>query len=301
MKSMTHSPLALLFLLLLSTASCNAQNSGIIKEGAQLTLVADGYKFTEGPAMDPNGNVFFTDQPNDRILKWDAKTNMVSTYMQPSGRANGLYFDQDGNLLACADEKNQLWLIDSDQNVDVLIGDFEGKLLNGPNDLWVNSDGGIYFTDPFYKRPYWDHEEPEIVAQRVYYVSPDLGEVSIVADGLVQPNGIIGAPDGKTLYVADIGDKKTYSYTISDNGSLRDKKTFCEMGSDGMTLDNQGNVYLTGDGVTVFNKEGQPIEHIATGKNWTANVTFGGLGQHTLFITAMDSVYTLEMNVNGVR
>ncbi len=301
MKIMTHSPLVLLFLFLLPTTSCNAQNSGIIKEGAQLTLVADDCKFTEGPAVDPNGNVFFTDQPNDRILKWDAQTNSVSTYMQPSGRANGLYFDQNGNLLACADEKNQLWLIDSDQNVDVLVSDFEGKLLNGPNDLWIDSDGGIYFTDPFYKRPYWDHEKPEIEAQRVYYVSPDLGAVSIVADGLVQPNGIIGTPDGKTLYIADIGDKKTYSYTINDDGSLSNRKLFCEMGSDGMTLDSLGNVYLTGDGVTVFNKEGQQIEHIATGENWTANVTFGGIDRHTLFITAMDSVYTLEMNVNGVR
>ncbi len=301
MKIITHLLLALLFLLLLTTTSCNAQNSGIIKEGAQLILVADDYKFTEGPAVDSNGNVYFTDQPNDRILKWDAQTNSISTYMQPSGRANGLYFDHDGNLLACADEKNQLWLIDSDQNVDVLVSDFEGKLLNGPNDLWVDSEGGIYFTDPFYKRPYWDHEKPEIEAQRVYYVNPDLGAVNIVADGLVQPNGIIGTPDGKTLYIADIGDKKTYSYTINDDGSLSDRKLFCAMGSDGMTLDNQGNVYLTGDGVTVFNKEGQQIEHIATGENWTANVTFGGIGQHTLFITAMDSAYTLEMNVNGVR
>ncbi|MGB5368788.1 MAG: SMP-30/gluconolactonase/LRE family protein, partial [Flavobacteriaceae bacterium] len=165
----------------------------------------------------------------------------------------------------------------------------------------IDPDGGIYFTDPFYKRPYWDHEKPEIEAQRVYYVSPDLGAVNIVADGLVQPNGIIGTPDGKTLYIADIGDKKTYSYTINDDGSLSNRNLFCEMGSDGMTLDNQGNVYLTGDGVTVFNKEGQQIEHIATGENWTANVTFGGRGQHILFITAMDSAYTLEMNVNGVR
>ncbi len=301
MKKMNHSPLALFLVCLLPITSCTAQKNAIIKDGAQLTLVADDYKFTEGPAVDTDGNVFFTDQPNDRILKWEAKTNTVSTYMQPAGRANGLYFDHDGNLLACADEKNQLWLIDSDQNVTVLINDFEGKLLNGPNDLWIDPDGGIYFTDPFYKRPYWDHEEPEIKEQRVYHLSSDLGEIRIVADALVQPNGIIGTPDGKTLYVADIGDKKTYSYTINDDGSLGNKKLFCEIGSDGMTLDNQGNVYLTGDGVTVFNKEGQEIEHIVTGENWTANVTFGGVGQHTLFITAMDSVYTLEMNVSGVR
>ncbi len=288
-------------LLVLGTASCQAQQSDIIAKGAELTLVAEGYSFTEGPAVDGEGNVFFTDQPNDRIIKWDAADNSVSVYMEPSGRANGLYFDHSGNLLACADEKNQLWRIGPEKNVTVLLEDFEGKKLNGPNDLWVDSKGGIYFTDPFYKRPYWTHTEPEIEQQRVYYLTPDTGKVRIVADDLVQPNGIVGSADGKTLYVADIGDKKTYSFTINTDAGLDNRKLFCPMGSDGMTLDNKGNLYLTGDGVIVFNKKGEQIEHIVTGEKWTANVTFGGPGQRTLFITAMDAVYTLQMNVNGIR
>ena len=288
-------------LLVLGTASCQAQQSDIIAKGAELTLVAEGYSFTEGPAVDGEGNVFFTDQPNDRIIKWDAADNSVSVYMEPSGRANGLYFDHSGNLLACADEKNQLWRIGPEKNVTVLLEDFEGKKLNGPNDLWVDSKGGIYFTDPFYKRPYWTHTEPEIEQQRVYYLTPDTGKVRIVADDLAQPNGIVGSADGKTLYVADIGDKKTYSFTINTDAGLDNRKLFCPMGSDGMTLDNKGNLYLTGDGVTVFNKKGEQIEHIVTGEKWTANVTFGGPGQRTLFITAMDAVYTLQMNVNGIR
>ena len=280
---------------------CNAQENPLIKKDAKLTLVASEYEFTEGPAVDKDGNVFFTDQPNDRILKWTAGNNSVSTYLYPSGRANGLYFDHKGNLLACADEKNQLWRIDSEKNVTVLVSDFKGKLLNGPNDLWVDPKGGIYFTDPFYKRPYWDHTEPEIEAQRVYYITSGMDDIRIVADDYVQPNGIIGSADGKTLYIADIGDKKTYSYTISDNGSLTNKKLFCGLGSDGMTMDRQGIVYLTGDGVTVFTKNGEQLLHIPVPKKWTANVTFGGPNQNILFITAMDSVYTLEMNVSGVR
>ncbi len=280
---------------------CNAQENPLIKKNAKLTLVASGYEFTEGPAVDKDGNVFFTDQPNDRILKWTAGNNSVSTYLHPSGRANGLYFDHKGNLLACADEKNQLWRIDSEKNVTVLVSDFKGKLLNGPNDLWVDPKGGIYFTDPFYKRPYWDHTEPEIEAQRVYYITSGMDDIRIVADDYVQPNGIIGSADGKTLYIADIGDKKTYSYTISNDGSLTNKKLFCGLGSDGMTMDLQGNVYLTGDGVTVFTKNGEQLLHIPVPEKWTANVTFGGPDQNILFITAMDSVYTLEMNVSGVR
>ena len=110
--------------------------------------LAGGFSFTEGPAVDAEGNVYFTDQPNDRILRWGIDEKLT-TFLQPAGRSNGLYFDRDGNLLACADEKNELWQIDMDKNVTVLVEDFEGRNLNGPNDLWVDKKGGIYFTDPF--------------------------------------------------------------------------------------------------------------------------------------------------------
>ena len=290
---------SLLFLLVLVTFSCTGQENSLIAPGATLELVASDYEFTEGPAADQEGNVFFTDQPNDRIIKWSAKDNSVSVYMQPSGRANGLHFDNTGNLLACADEKNQLWRIDAQKNVTVLVDGFKDKKLNGPNDLWVDNNGGIYFTDPFYKRPWWNHEEPEQEAKRVYYLAPDEKTVQVVADEFVQPNGIIGTPDGNTLYIADIGDKKTYSYSINEDGSLSNKTLFTTMGSDGMTLDNQGNVYLTGDGVTVFNEHGDQILHIPVDQKWTANVTFGGNDYKKLFITAMNSVYTLDMEVRG--
>ncbi|OWW25253.1 gluconolactonase [Zobellia sp. OII3] len=288
----------------LALSSCKAQLNtpkGIIAQDAQLSLVSEEYEFTEGPAVDKNGDVYFTDQPNDRIVKWDASTNTVSDYMKPSGRSNGLYFDHEGNLLAAADEKNELWSIAPDKKVTMLIADYEGKKLNGPNDLWVDLAGGIYFTDPFYKRSWWEHTEPEQTARRVYYLPKGSTVPRIVANGFEQPNGIIGSPDGKTLYIADIGAKKTFVYTIDANGNLSNKKLFTDMGSDGMTLDNRGNVYLTGKGVTVFNSKGEQIEHIDVPESWTANVTFGGAEQKTLFITAMDSVYTLEMTVQGVR
>ncbi len=292
--------LPFLCIVLLISTFCQAQH--IIADGAELTLVADEFKFTEGPAVDKNGDVYFTDQPNDRIVKWDARTNSVSDWMKPSGRSNGLYFDHDGNLLSCADEKNELWRIDMEKNTTVLVADFEGKLLGGPNDLWVAPDGGIYFTDPLYKRPWWEPTENRIEERRVYYITPSIGEVRIVAkEGYEQPNGIIGSADGKTLYIADNGAKKTYSFSIDDDGNLSNRMLFADMGSDGMTLDNQGNVYLTGDGVSIFNKNGKQIKHIDIPEKWTANVTFGGPQQHILFITAMDSIYTLEMKVTGIR
>lgn len=299
-KELFNSLLSISVLLLVT--NCKTPQESIIAEGAELTLVSDSYKFTEGPAVDKNGNIFFTDQPNNRIVKWDAATNSVSDWMKPSGRSNGLYFDHDGNLLSCADEKNELWRIDQNKKVTVLVDNFEGKLLGGPNDLWVDPEGGIYFTDPQYDRPWWEPTTNRISERRVYYMTPNNSKPQIVAEGEYgQPNGIVGSPDGKTLYVADNGKKKTYAFTISSDGSLSDRILFADMGSDGMTLDNKGNVYLTGDGVTVFNTKGEQIQHIPVPESWTANVTFGGPNQDILFITAMDSIYTLAMNVNGVR
>jgi len=272
---------------------------GLVAPGAEVRLCADIFKFTEGPAPDAAGNVFFTDQPNNKIYKWSVDGKLSIFHDRP-GRANGLFFDKHDNLWACADMDNELWMIDPQGNVTIFVHDFDGKLLNGPNDLWPDTHGGIYFTDPLYKRPYWTRDpKMQQDGQHVYYLTPDRKKLVRVADNLVQPNGIIGTPDNKYLYVADIGDKKTYRFTINADASLSDRTLFCSMGSDGMTLDSEGNVYLTGRGVTVFNPKGEQIEHIAIDEGWTANVCFGGPDRHTLFITAMDSLYAIQMRVKG--
>jgi len=292
----------LIALLILMNTSCKEKTQHIIAEGTELILVSDDYEFTEGPAVDNEGNVYFTDQPNDRILKWNAENNTVSEYMKPTGRSNGLYFDNQGNLLSAADENNQLWKIDSDKNVTVLVENFEANKLNGPNDLWVDNKGGVYFTDPYYQRSWWSHNTPQQKDNRVYYLAPNTEKPRIVAaHSFNQPNGIIGTPDGKTLYIADQAEEKTFIYNIEADGSLSNKKLFVAKSSDGMTLDNRGNVYLTGDGVTVFNSNGVQIHHIDIPQDWTANVTFGGKNENILFITALGSVYTLKMAVKGVR
>lgn len=274
-----------------------AQALKIVGEDAQLIKIADHFEFTEGPAVDSWGNVYFTDQPNDQILKWSVDGE-IEVFLTPSGRANGLYFDAEDNLYACADALGQLWKIDSAKNIEVLLKDFQGTRLNGPNDLWVDPRGGVYFTDPFYQRPYWQHTAPYLSSNNVYYLSPT-GGVSTVATGLEQPNGIIGTADGSLLYVADIDGQMTYSYQIEADGSLSNKKRFVAMGSDGMTLDAQGNVYLTGDGVSVFDAKGKKIEHINIDEPWTANVTFGGPDRDILFITASKAIYQLKMELRG--
>jgi len=262
-------------------------------------LIAKQFAFTEGPAVDRRGNVFFTDQPNNTIWKYGTD-GQLSLFLKPAGRANGLYFDRHGNLLACADEHNQLWSISPDKKVTVLLKDVQGKRLNGPNDVWVRpKSDGIYFTDPYYQRDYWTRTQPEMVGQKVYYMANAQAAPVAVEDQMVRPNGLIGTPDGRYLYVADIGAGKTYRYQLAPDGHLTDKQLFVEQGSDGMTLDSQGNVYLTGNGITVYSPTGQKLAHFDVPEKWTANVCFGGKDRKMLFITASEAVYKLPMRVKG--
>ncbi len=277
----------------------NGKAKTVVAPGAGVEKLADGFAFTEGPAADALGNVFFTDQPNDRILKWSVD-GTLSTFLQPCGRSNGLCFDKTGNLWACADENNQLWCIDPRGKATVSVYEYRSKLLNGPNDLWIHPGGGVYFTDPFYKRSYWKRNSPEQDVQGVYCLSPDRSTLTRVVDDLEQPNGIIGTPDGRRLYVSDIKGKTTYVYNVRRDGTLSGKKPFCGLGSDGMTIDSEENLYLTGKGVTVFDRKGRQIDHIDVEEAWTANVCFGGRDGHTLFITASKGFYSVRTKTQGV-
>ena len=162
--------LLILFVVSLVTSPKNtAQAPTIVAKDAQLIKIANHFDFTEGPAVDSRGNVYFTDQPNNQILKWSVDGEL-EIFLTPSGRANGLYFDAEDNLYACADALGQLWKIDTDKNIEVLLKDFQGTRLNGPNDLWVDPKGGVYFTDPFYQRPYWQHTAPYLSSNHVYII-----------------------------------------------------------------------------------------------------------------------------------
>lgn len=294
-------PSLMLLVMLFSFTPAVSQDDGlseILKPGASLVKLAGEFSFTEGPAADKAGNVYFTDQPNDRIMKWSTK-GVLSTFMQPSGRSNGMFFDSKDNLWSCADEKNEIWRIKPGEKPEVIALEYEGRLMNGPNDLWVSPEGNIFFTDPFYRRSWWKHSEMPQEKQCVYFLSADREVLKRVEEELLQPNGIVGTPDGKTLYVADIKANKTWSYTINPDGSLSDKKLFCELGSDGMTIDSKGNIYLTGKGVTVFDKTGKKLGNIAVPENWSANVCFGGKDRKTLFITASKGLYSISTKHKG--
>ncbi|MEP7109582.1 MAG: SMP-30/gluconolactonase/LRE family protein [Ferruginibacter sp.] len=273
-----------------------------IAKDARPTLISSKFSFTEGPAVDMQGNIFFTDQPNNKIWKYgiDGK---LSVFLDSAGRSNGMYFDRKGNLVTCADEKNQLWRISPMGKVTVLLKDFKGHQFNGPNDLWIDPKDGIYFTDPYFQRNYWLRKapDPDIKGERLYYLPNGKKEPILVDEDLKKPNGITGTKDGKYLFVSDMGVGKIFKYAIDKDGTLKDRSAFASDLADGMTLDNRGNLYLAGKGVTVYDSLGIKIQHFDIPSGWTANVCFGGQNRDILFITASESVYIMRMNVRGIE
>ncbi|MFD2288301.1 SMP-30/gluconolactonase/LRE family protein [Pedobacter petrophilus] len=265
-----------------------------------LKLISSQFKFTEGASVDKQGNVFFTDQPNDKIWKYDIN-GQLSLFMEKSGRANGTYFDKKGNLIVCADAQNEIWSVDRNKNIKVLFSDFEGKKVNGPNDLWIDGKGGFYFTDPYYQRNYWTRKASELDGEKVYYLPKGKKTAKIVADKMVRPNGIVGTPDGKYLYVADRQADVTYRYEINSDASLGNRTLLFKQGSDGMTLDTAGNIYITGKGVDIYNPKGEKIGHIDVPEDWCGNICFGGINRDTIFITASKSLYCIKTTAKGVE
>ena len=171
----------------------------------------------------------------------------------------------------------------------VLADNYQGKQFNSLNDLWIDPKGGVCFSDP----RYGDRGGMEQDGEHVYYLSPDRKTLTRVISDMVRPNGVIGTPDGKTLYVADNGDNKTFVYKVNEDGTLAGKKLFAPEGSDGMTIDNEGNVYLTTKVVAVYNKDGQKIESISVPEQ-PANVTFGGKRQSDALLSRPEPRCTLS-------
>jgi len=285
-------------LFVLAIVGCEDESAAlkqsVVAPGAKVEKLAGGFIFTEGPAGDVQGSVFFTDIPNNKIHKWSPAEG-VSTFLEDSGGANGLFFDKAHNLLACQMGDRKLVSIDKQGKITVLADKYDNKRLNSPNDLWLDLKGGIYFTDPRYGR----RDNLEQDGEHVYYLTPDRKKLIRVIDDMVRPNGLIGTSDGRLLYVADPGSDQTYMYKVNTDGTLSDKKLFAIEGSDGMTIDNEGNIYLTTDAVQVYDSQGTHKETIKLPER-PSNVCFGGKDKHTLFITARTSLYSIQMRTKGL-
>jgi gluconolactonase len=273
-------------------ATAQQPTVSVSASSAELQLVSGTYLFTEGPAVDASGNVYFSDINAGKIYKWSPESG-VTEFVTGLKSPNGLMFDQSGNLIACEGGNGRLISINPQRQITVLVDQYNGTRFNEPNDLWIDAQSGIYFTDPAYQLPVVQD------GQHVYYLNPARSQVTRVISDLQQPNGLVGTADGKTLYVADYGANQTYAYTINANGSLGNKKLFTALGSDGMDLDAAGNLYLTTPNkVQVFDTTGKHLRDIPTTENPT-NVAFAGKDGLTLFITARAAVYTLQLAAGG--
>ncbi|XZE43746.1 SMP-30/gluconolactonase/LRE family protein [Pirellulaceae bacterium SH467] len=264
--------------------------------------VHDGFQFTEGPAYDGKKYLYFTDIPNNRILRTDL-IGGLEVFLEPSGKCNGLMLDGKGTLIACRMDGELIAVDTSSKKVTTLSGEFQGKRFNACNDLVIDKQGGIYFTDPRYAAP---EPWPQKV-ESFYYRSPS-GNVSRLGEQLTAPNGIILSPDEKTLYVLPSMQKELMAYEVLEPGKIGSGKVLYEIkqpagktnsGGDGLSVDVDGNLYLTTDlGIQVVSPQGKLLGIIQLPEQ-PANCAFGGPGNKTLFATCRTGLYSVELAKPG--
>lgn len=288
--------------LLFVTYSLEAEPIPGIGPVGEIQKLHTDLMFTEGPAEAPDGTIYFTDIPADRIYQI-SETGELSVFLEPAGHCNGLMVTADGTLYACSMDGQLISIDRKTKKVTPLAPTYMGKRFNAPNDLVVDKSGGIYFTDPHFRAP----EPLPQGTTAVYYRAAD-GEVTRLADDLKAPNGVILSPDEKTLYVIPSMQSEMMSYPVEAPGKLGKGKVFCKLkqpdgqegrGGDGLTIDTKGNLYITsGLGLQVFDPEGKLLGIIEFPEQ-PANVTFAGPKNDTLYVTARTSIYSVKTEVTG--
>jgi sugar lactone lactonase YvrE len=305
MKTLTTLVISLLVPQLVFSAVIKPEDQSFVKVAnpdAKLDTLATGLRFTEGPvwiaAEGSDGYLLFSDIPADIIYRWSAGDGL-SPWRSPSGKSNGLLLDSAGRLLACEHGNRRVSLVLSPDSAVTLCGSYNGGKLNSPNDIALDADGSLWFTDPPYGLEGQKQEQP---AQYVFHMPAGGGEPVVVAGDFYRPNGIVFSPDKKTLYISDSGKRLVRSFSVTPDG-LRENDLFAEIspgGPDGMCVDESGRVYVTaGDGVQVFSPEGKLLGRILTPQKPT-NCCFGGKEYKTLFITARPDVYAVKLMVCGL-
>lgn len=284
---------------------------------AGVERLATGLRWAEGPVWFGDArHLLWSDIPNNRIMRWTEETGAVSEYRAPSNYANGHTRDRQGRLISCEHGGRRITRTEFDGSVTVLMDSYQGKRLNSPNDIIVKSDGTIWFSDPVfgilgnYEGYRSDPELPEVV----YRLDPETGQASVVADGILGPNGLCFSPDESLLYIVESRgrpNRKILAYDVGADGqSLSNRRVHIDAGPgtpDGMRCDVEGNLWCGWgmgdpdlDGVMVFAPDGRPIGRIALPER-CANLCFGGRANSRLFMAASQSVYALYVNVAGVK
>jgi gluconolactonase len=298
-------PLLLLSPLLAAAPARTGEAPGripAIGPAGKVVRLHTGFAFTEGPAADRAGNVYFSDIPNQKIFKVDTK-GKLSLFRERTNRANGLMLNAKGEVVACEMDGQVVAYSPDGKSRRVLADKYGGKRFNAPNDLVIDKTGGVYFTDPAFGAP-----KPLPQGKTaVYYLAPG-GTVTRLIDDLPNPNGVILSPDEKTLYVVPTGQAEMMSYPVEAPGKIGKGKVFCTLrqpegvkgsGGDGLAVDTRGNLYITSRlGLQVFDPKGRYLGLIAL-PEMPANVKFGGADFKTLYVTARKSLYTVPMETTG--
>jgi gluconolactonase len=282
---------------------------------ACLEKLAEGCRWAEGPAYFPAGRyLIWSDVPNDRMMRFDETSGAVSVFRHSSGYSNGNTVDRQGRLVTCEHGNRRVTRTEHDGSITVLASHYQGQRFNSPNDVVVKSDGSLWFTDPAYgiDSDYEGHKaESEIGDCHVYRIDPHTGDVRVVADDFVRPNGIAFSPDERRLYVADTGathvkdgPRHIRVFDVDDQGSLSGGNVFatCTQGLfDGFRLDEAGRIWTSaGDGVHCYESDGTLIGKILVPEA-VANVVFGGPKRNRLYICATTSLYAVMLPVNGAK
>ena len=283
---------------------------------ASVERLATGFRWAEGPVWVGDGRyLLWSDIPNNRIMRWDEATGHVGAFRAPSNFANGATRDRQGRLIHCEHGGRRVVRTEYDGSITVIMDWFEGKRLNSPNDVIVASDGAIWFTDPEFGilGNYEGYRSPSELPQNVYRVDGQTGAATVVAEGVLGPNGLCFSPDESILYIVESrGEptRKILAYDVVDGTRLTDRRVLIDAGPgtpDGMRCDVDGNLWCGWgmgdpglDGVMIFAPDGDPIGRIALPER-CANLCFGGRANSRLFMAASHSVYALYVNVAGVK
>ncbi|MGQ9610506.1 MAG: SMP-30/gluconolactonase/LRE family protein [bacterium] len=280
----------------------------IVTKDSKLEKIATGFVFTEGPVWDAqNKCLFFSDIPANIMRKW-TNTKGIEIYREPSGKSNGLTIDKQGRLIACEHANRRVSRTEKDGKVITIADKYEGKKLNSPNDVVVKSDGSIYFTDPPYglTAEFGNLGEQELPFQGVYRLSPD-GKLILLVDDFDKPNGLAFSPDESLLYIDDTDRAHVRVFDVNADGTISNGRIFAELKGDepgavdGMKIDSEGNVYVTGPGgITIFDPSGEKLGRIDI-PEVAANLAWGDDDWKTLYITASTSLYKIRLGIKGIK
>jgi gluconolactonase len=290
----------------------NNKLPALVDENVPLEKIGDGFVFTEGPVWNPTGeSLLFSDIPTSTRWRWDERAGCVAV-SEATQKGNGMALDNRARILVCEHATSCVVRMDADgvgRSREVIASHYHGKELNSPNDIVVRSDESIYFTDPAAGRqdaPYGVGREQELDFQGVFRLSPG-GNIELLVDDFVFPNGLCFSPDESSLYVNDSRQHHIRVFVVNSDGSLAGGRVFASGivdsdvpgGVDGMKCDEQGNVWVTGPGgVWIFDPRGERIGTIDI-PEVTANLAFGGSDGRSLFLTASRSLYRLRTKVMG--